>query len=358
MGKPIAVDLFCGVGGMALGFHDAGFDIRVAVDVCPRNVELYSINFPNTTVLNADISNISAESILSKIGPSNCIDVLFGGPPCQGFSIMGRRDQSDPRNSLIMSFARLVRELRPRTFVFENVPGLTQGVMVSQLKSFVDEIARSGYRISSSFSILNAKNFGVPQSRERLFIIGSRTSNINVRGFSRAINCPSVWDAIGDLPEVDLYPHLLHTDRFTRCLGSPTSKYAERLRFPNKNVAVREEGIGGCGRTVHSPDVISRFQQTSPGSVEAVSRFVRLSPTGIAPTLRAGTGSDRGSHTAPRPIHPYSPRCITIREAARLHSYPDWFEFDCVKWHGLRQIGNSVPPLLARAVARRVAECV
>ena len=99
-----------------------------------------------------------------------------------------------------------------------------------------------------------------------------------------------------------------------------------------------------------------RFLETRPGDTEPVSRFHKLDPEGVCNTIRAGTASDHGAFTSPRPIHPYSPRCITVREAARLHSYPDWFRFHVTKWHGFRQIGNSVPPLLARAVASKVRE--
>lgn len=107
-------------------------------------------------------------------------------------------------------------------------------------------------------------------------------------------------------------------------------------------------------RTVHTPKSQKRFEKTPHGCVEEVSRFLKLDPGGYCNTLRAGTASDRGAFTSPRPIHPYTPRCITVREAARLHSYPDWFRFHVTKWHGFRQIGNSVPPLLARAVALQV----
>jgi len=107
-------------------------------------------------------------------------------------------------------------------------------------------------------------------------------------------------------------------------------------------------------RTIHSPLSKKRFKATPSGETEAVSRFLKLDPDGICNTIRAGTASDRGAFTSPRPIHPYSPRCITVREAARLHSYPDWFRFHTTKWHGFRQVGNSVPPLLGQAVASQV----
>jgi DNA (cytosine-5)-methyltransferase 1 len=111
-------------------------------------------------------------------------------------------------------------------------------------------------------------------------------------------------------------------------------------------------------RTIHTDLSKKRFSETPPGDTEPVSRFLKLDPKGICNTIRAGTASDHGAFTSPRPIHPFSPRCITVREAARLHSYPDWFRLHVTKWHGFRQIGNSVPPLLARAVAAKIREAL
>jgi DNA (cytosine-5)-methyltransferase 1 len=111
-------------------------------------------------------------------------------------------------------------------------------------------------------------------------------------------------------------------------------------------------------RTEHTPLSQRRFRSTECGKTEPISRFLKLDPDGICNTLRAGTGSDRGAFTSPRPIHPHAARCITVREAARLHSYPDWFRFHATKWHGFRQIGNSVPPLLGRAVAAELVRAM
>jgi len=116
--------------------------------------------------------------------------------------------------------------------------------------------------------------------------------------------------------------------------------------------------LTGCQRCDHNPDIVRRFQATNPGTLEPISRFQRLHLDRLAPTLRAGTGKDKGSFTAARPIHPTQARCITVREAARLHSFPDWFQFHPTQWHGFRQVGNSVPPNLANAVAARVAHAL
>jgi DNA (cytosine-5)-methyltransferase 1 len=166
---------------------------------------------------------------------------------------------------------------------------------------------------------------------------------------------PTVRDAIGDLMAIDKHASESASDRYSGQLGK-AGVYAARLRARRERQ--RETVLTGCLRTTHSEDVVERFNRTLPGDQEPVSRFFRLSWEGISPTLRAGTGPEHGSHTAPRPIHPELPRCITVREAARLHSFPDWFVFHGTRWHGFRQIGNSIPPLLARAVADKIQKAL
>ena len=168
---------------------------------------------------------------------------------------------------------------------------------------------------------------------------------------------PTVWDAIGDLPDADDYDELMDGDAVLAEFGEP-SDYAAALRGLRRDPAdfshrreFDEKLLTSSMRTVHTELSRTRFAATAPGTTEEVSRFLRLHPEGICNTLRAGTASDRGAHTSPRPIHPKLSRVITVREAARLHAYPDWFRLHATKWHGFRQIGNSVPPPLARAVA-------
>jgi len=176
--------------------------------------------------------------------------------------------------------------------------------------------------------------------------------------------CPSVWDAIGDLPDIDGFPELLENDSV---LFKPKggSRYARILRGdsadPGDFSYVRRIEAGRLTsslRSEHTALSRKRFGDTRPGDTEPISRFFKLAPTGICNTIRAGTPSNRGAFTSPRPIHPSFPRCISVREAARLHSYPDWFRFHMTKWHGFRQIGNSVPPLLARAVASEIVRAL
>lgn len=362
----IGVDLFCGVGGMSLGFELAGIDVVFAVDSDPINIASYSLNFPNSHAYLGDLSHLSGNEIrkLSGLGKTE-IDVLFGGPPCQGFSVIGRRNSDDSRNFLLFEFARLINELQPKYFVVENVKGL----LFEQGKGFLEAFSNclgENYSIVSPIKFLDASVYGVPQKRERVFILGHR-SNLHAPEYPQASSgnsTPSVWEAIGDLPNIDDHNDLIDSHVFRGHLGNPLSKYARHMRgeydiFEDRElISSNKNGITGCQRTAHTPNVIHRFENTKPGSREPISQYDRLNKDGYCTTLRAGSGKDHGSFMAARPIHPIQPRVITVREAARLHSFPDSFQFHKTKWHSFRQIGNSVPPFLAKAVAEGVKDAL
>jgi DNA (cytosine-5)-methyltransferase 1 len=299
---------------------------------------------------------------------------------------MGQRVLQDPRNALVFHFSRLVIELKPRTFVMENVPGMATGEHTQLLAELVEHFREAGYRVRLPYKTLNAGNFGVPQDRWRLFLIGARSDTrlpaypepwTRLPGNARRRNgdtlplsiedlseCPTVQDAIGDLPNIEDHESLENSDELRVKLRGG-SRYARTLRgelldlgdysYPRKSDA---ELLTGCLRARHTEVSRKRFAATAAGTTEAVSHFFKLPADGVCNTLRAGTATDRGAFSAPRPIHPIYPRCISVREAARLHSYPDWFRFHRTIWHGFRQIGNSVPPLLARAVAARIVEAL
>jgi DNA (cytosine-5)-methyltransferase 1 len=362
----IGVDLFAGAGGMSLGFQTAGFDVLAAVEYDPVHAAIHEFNFPDCATICRSVADIDGKYIRSHSQIEDLdIDVVFGGAPCQGFSMIGKRALDDPRNHLVNHFVRLVTELRPKFFVFENVKGLTVGEHKQFLHQVIEEFKSRGYKVESEYQVLNAANYGVPQDRQRLFLLGSRrgmplprypeethSPEALLPGLCSAT--PTVWDALGDLPEADKFEELLERDWVFAEFGKP-SAYAVSLRTGGSGQSGLEL-LTSSLRTVHTRLSQRRFRETPQGAVEPVSRFLKLDPDGICNTIRAGTASDHGAFTSPRPIHPYSPRCITVREAARLHSYPDWFRFHATKWHGFRQIGNSVPPLLAQAVASKIAE--
>ncbi|MDD3538293.1 MAG: DNA cytosine methyltransferase [Eubacteriales bacterium] len=360
-GRPIGIDLFAGAGGLSLGFEQAGFDIAACVEIDPVHCATHEYNFPYSASICRNVTELTGAGIrkMAGIGDRD-IDVVFGGAPCQGFSMIGKRAMDDPRNQLVVHYVRLVKELIPRYCVFENVKGLTVGKQKHFLQQLIEALEETGYHVVLPYQVLNASDYGVPQSRLRLFLVAYRDGQPPPAYPEKKNQQVTVADAISDLPDADLFAELKSSDSVAA--GWKTkSKYARRLRgllidpadfsYPR----CYQKDVLTCSlRTTHTDESIRRFIEAAPGATEPVSRFYKLSYDGLCNTLRAGTDSARGAFTSPRPIHPSCPRVITVREAARLHSYPDWFRFHATKWHGFRQIGNSVPPLLGRAVASEI----
>lgn len=363
--RPIGIDLFAGAGGLSLGFEAAGFHIAAALDIDPIHCATHAFNFPYCKTLCRDVSKVSGAEIrkLSDIG-SRDIAVVFGGAPCQGFSLMGKRVLQDPRNTLVHHFVRLVIALQPAYFAFENVLGITIGQHSQLLHEMIEAFEADGYRVRLPYTILNAADYGVPQFRRRLFLLGARANAPLPQYPDVHKDRVTVEEAIDDLPEADEYEALIKRDCTRAKYGVP-SIYARKLRnldFDPDDFAYRRRFdphmLTSSLRTAHTNKSRKRFAETPLGKIEPVSRFQKLNPVGLCNTIRAGTLSDRGAFTSPRPIHPRTPRCVTNREAARLHSYPDWFRFHVTKWHGFRQIGNSVPPLLGKAVAIEIMKAL
>lgn len=372
--RPIAVDLFAGAGGMSLGFEQAGFDVLAAVDNDPVHLAVHERNFPYTYPLCEDVFSVSADAIQAGVRKgwsqagrdgewNGVIDCLFGGPSCQGFSDMGRQQADDARNKLVFAFARLVRDLRPRSFVIENVPGLLFPKFSFQLKALQGTLSAAGYTLQAEQPLCyDAADHGVPQRRRRIFIVGV-AAGLEVPHLPNRLLGPTVSDALDDLPNVDEFDELRESDRLVlsqaarTALEEAASPYVRTLRGRTGLEYKRkwnQSVLTGCQRTEHSDTVRRRFESLGPGAEDQTSRTSRLASKGRSQTLRAGTGRDHGSFTAPRPIHHRHARVITVREAARLHSFPDWFAFNTAKWHALREIGNSVPPRLAAAVASTI----
>lgn len=378
MPRPIGIDLFAGAGGMSLGFEQAGFDVVAAVEIDPIHCAVHEYNFPHCAVIPRSVTDVTGEDIRreAKLG-NRKVDVVFGGAPCQGFSLMGQRALDDPRNSLVRDFVRIVHELEASYFVFENVKGLTVGKHRKFLEELIEAFEGGGeYRVTLKEQVLNAADFGVPQNRHRLFLMGAR------RGLQLPIyperpthaagttNCgsaegPSCEDALGDLPDAEQFKSLWQTDEVSTTKWGEPSKYAAELRCMTNDAwhfghprDWNPSLLTSSLLTEHTEISRRRFRQTESGTVEPISRFFKLAPGGVSNTLRAGTDAARGAFTSPRPIHYKYARCVTVREMARLHGYPDWFRFHETKWHGARQIGNSVPPPLARAVAGKVIEAL
>jgi DNA (cytosine-5)-methyltransferase 1 len=268
------------------------------------------------------------------------------------------------------------------------VPGLLRDEYKPMIEQLREEIRAAGYTVPDELPVVNAVDFGVPQDRSRVMLIGSRKGQPvatvplprfqppeteakktakNGKVDAKPLPCaPSVADAIADLPKIEQYKQLLECDAVrldARTTALQPSLYVQRLNgADNDDFSYRRNWdprvMTNCGRTGHSKAAVARFAATAPGKTDRVSRYRRLELDGVCKTLRAGTGKDHGSHTPPRPIHPIEARVITVREGARLHSYPDWFRFHVTKWHAWRQLGNSVPPLLGRAIATQIVRAL
>jgi DNA (cytosine-5)-methyltransferase 1 len=374
--RPVGVDLFAGAGGLSLGFEQAGFDVVAAVEYDPVHAAVHSFNFPHCDVLATSVRDLTGAEIRAKTRLGNRkVQVVFGGAPCQGFSLIGQRALDDPRNALVRDFVRIVTELDADYFVFENVKGITLGPHVQFLRELVETFQANGYSVRLPWAVLNATSYGVPQNRERLFLLGAK-KGLPIPSYPQAISRaagspakvnalpegPSCRDALGDIPDAELVPGLEWSDAVRVKWGKP-SPYAMALRGLTNDANGSGYGriwdpelLTSSARTGHTEVSRRRFAATTEGEVEPISRFFKLPGGGVSNTLRAGSDSSRGAFTSPRPIHYEHPRCVTVREMARLHGFPDWFRFHVTKWHGARQIGNAVPPPLARAVASAIVE--
>ncbi|RWA58383.1 DNA cytosine methyltransferase [Mesorhizobium sp.] len=340
------VDFFCGCGGFSLGAHQAGFDVAAAYDIDEILTSSYSLNFPDTRLFHRDVAELSGTEVREAIGEE--IVGIFGGPPCQGFSDIGKRSKDDPRRELLGHFFRLVAELKPRFFVMENVRGLAYADALPVLKDAL-ALVELEYDILGP-RIWDASDFGAATKRNRMFVIGIRkdlAAPITDEAFESFKRPPiSVKAAIADLsgalplPDSDGLPGY---DRWLiRRRGVP-SDYALPLRSGDKIFT-------GHRPTEHTQAVVKRFASVRPGQVDPVGRHPRLEWKGQCPTLRAGTGADKGSYQSVRPIHPEADRVITVREAARLQGFPDSHLFHPTVWHSFRMIGNSVSPIMAKAI--------
>lgn len=365
------IDLFSGVGGFTLGAHSAGFQTILAVDIHQDLTYSYKANFPYTELIQGDLSRLQSSDLLGKVGEHRgAIAGIIGGPPCQGFSYMGNRNREDPRNSLVAYFFKLVRDIDPIFFIMENVPGLITDGFVDFLHSGLELISHR-YRIIEPLSV-NAINYGVPTNRKRALVFGYRPDYMDPLTESdiRAVEInqkTTVREALSDLPPISAAFADTTGQYWARYHCQPddgeSGNYARAARrIPPTDLAdlsihrASEAGVvSGFKPTRHTSAVVARFATVKPGKMERISKCQRLSWEGFCPTLRAGTGKDQGSFQSIRPIHPDENRVITVREAARLQGFPDWFQFHPTLWHSFRMIGNSIPPPLAEAILKLIA---
>lgn len=336
----ILADLFCGCSGLGLGARQAGFAVGASIDADPILTSSYKTNFPKGKLHLGDIADLTGKELQSIVGRR--IDGIIGGPPCQGFSEIGRADPDDPRRQLLHHFFRVVGEVQPRFFLMENVRGLANRKNRPFLDLALQQIAER-YEIVGPIAV-DGSQHGAATKRPRIFVVGydkRYVDDFNQDDFL-SDQCPpaTVADAIGDLASAVAVGEADGFDHWKVPEFADRSEYAKRLLSADGTTT-------GHRRTLHRDEIAERFASVPQGGIDAIGRHPRLSWAGQCPTIRAGTGADKGSRQAVRPLHPDEPRVITVREAARLQGFPDWFKFHPTVWHSFRMIGNSVSPIIA-----------
>lgn len=368
--SPTTIDLFAGAGGLSLGFHLEGFTPLVGTDFDADAANTYRRNFPNTRFIEGPIEEVPTDRILeiAGVGEGN-VDVMLGGPPCQAFSVYNhQRGFHDARSGLFREYLRLVEGLMPKVIVIENVLGMASLGGGKAVEEIHTQLVRLGYNVEDR--VLEAERFGVPQERRRLFFLASRIGSLawpeptHASGddlFARGLKpLVTVADALSDLPPLELGegcegPVPYHappvgayqkwaragstgvTNHIAPSLGSMN---VERMRFIPP---------GGSWRDIPT-DLLPAGMKRAKRS-DHTKRYGRLHPDGLASTILTKCDLHWGAY-----IHPSQDRTLTVREAARFQSFPDWFTFTGSRVEQYRQVGNAVPPLLASAMARAVAD--
>lgn len=324
------ISLFTGAGGLDIGFKEAGFKGLFASDIMPQAQKSYLKNYPNETYMLEDIRKIKISDIKEHLGDKE-IDVIIGGPPCQGFSNMGNKNSADPRNLLFESYVKIVDVLKPKCFLFENVKGLRTMFEGRYFKLVIQSFLKIGYNLH--YALIDTSNYGVPQKRERIIIFGTRCSTPfmfpsysdssygNIRAFK------NVGEAINDLmdkgEELPNHIALNHSDTVVR----------------------RYELIPEGGKLPKPEDLPEDIRRKNFGNT-----YTRLSRSEVSSTIVPGNNA--------LPVHPVLNRSLTPREAARIQTFPDWYEFEGDRRSQCIQVGNAVPPLMAAKLADTVIKYI
>jgi DNA (cytosine-5)-methyltransferase 1 len=371
--KPTAISLFSGAGGCSLGFQQAGFDVRFATDIDRDAVDSYHCNFPETPCEAADVRDLGPEMLMDRVGlRSGDLDILLGGPPCQGFSSAGMKSGEDPRNSLVRHYVRLLEGIRPKWFVMENVEGLLTNDGGLHVRDAVESFLNAGYSVN--LEKVYAQGYGVPQRRKRVLIVGNRMGHDFVFPDAVTLFSGNIFrkgEITFSTATSDLPPATAQAGKALSHVGPPTNELQAYLRGEAKTVTdhvssalsgLQFERVCGLSPGQTMKDLPEHLQHESFRR-RAFRRVMDGTPVerrGGAPSGLKRLFADEPSLTitsaATREfVHPTENRLLTLRECARLQTFPDSFVFTGNAASRIQQIGNAIPPMLARTVAERIS---
>lgn len=348
------IDLFCGCGGFSKGFEQAGFNIKLGLDIWEDAIVTYGYNFPGAKTMVGDISELTGEDLLSAANLSaEDVDVIIGGPPCQGFSLSGKRMLDDPRNILYKSFVRMVETIQPKAFVMENVPGLVK-LFNGQVKTqVIEDFSNIGYKVV--MNQLTACDYGVPQARKRVFFVGLNEEKVGAQFIF-----PEASHGEGKLPYVTCEEALSDLDFIGDLRLLEEEAEYERPVMSDYQAEMRKNSdtLLNHVTTIHTEKTRSIIAMVPDGGnyknlPEELwsTRKVNIAWTRMdskKPCFTIDTGHNHHFHYRAN-------RVPTVRESARIQSFPDDFKFIGIKTSQLKQVGNAVPPILAQAVAKSIA---
>lgn len=335
------IDLFCGCGGLSKGFEMAGFETKIAIDMWPDAVKTYNHNRSKEVAICEDIHNWD-DNFLEQLNKDGDIIGIIGGPPCQGYSTVGTRDINDPRNHLYKEYCRIVEKIRPIFFVIENVKGLTTLSDGLFRDDIINRFSKLGYTVK--FKILNAADFGVPQNRYRVFFVGMTNKGFE---FPAPLDYKvTTKEAIGDLPA------LRGLEKICSYNQVPLTKYEQKMRGTS-TILFNHEGTNHTQKTIN---IISKIKDG--GKIKDLpEKYWHVRKYNKAFERMNSKSQSNTIDTGHRNYFHYSQNRIpSVRENARLQSFPDDFEFLGSKTSQYKQVGNAVPPLLAFSVAKAIIE--
>ena len=338
--KPTVIDLFCGCGGLSYGFIEAGFDVLLGVDNWKDAITTFENTHTNAKGIVADLFKETPKEIAKKTGIKNA-DIIIGGPPCQGFSIAGKRIIDDERNKLYKSFVSFVELYQPKVFLMENVPNIVsmgQGIVKENI---IKDFEKLGYTVV--YKVLLASDYGVPQNRRRAFFVGTKNKTEFIFPEPMIKNPITTKEAISDLPENSIKDG-------SKYKNEPKSDYQEFIR-KNSNCVYNHEITNHSEQTTsiislvpdggNYKDLPRELQQTRNVNIA----WTRLNSK--KPSLTIDTGHRHHFH------YKFN-RVPTVRESARIQSFPDTFVFLGSKTSQYKQVGNAVPPILAKELAKEI----